>query len=420
MYDIVLWGATGHTGRPAARYLQARYAREGKIRFAIAGRNRAKLEALRAEINAPDLDILIVPGGDMAAAERVARSTRVVCSTVAPAALFASDMVAACARHGTDYCDLSGELHWLRRMIDTHDETAKASGARILNACGFDSIPSDLGVQMLQAEAYARIGEHCHYIKNCFHEGHIAVSGGSFASGKGVMEAAALDPQLAQALENPHFLNPNDRLEGAPSPELQKVLWDKDFKQWIMPFPIGGINARIVRRSHALQGFPYGKNFVYEEAKLAGTSLMDRVKAEVETFFTMLFIEADPTSRFGRMLHSLGPKEGTGPTDEQVRNNGPFSFEMIGKTPSGKTLRAYVYSDWDPGHGGTAAMLCDTAYCLAKLRDKTGREGGFTTTSVALGAVLREHLAQNAGVEFGVGAREKKPAGVFPGDGLVV
>lgn len=407
MYDIILWGASGFTGRPAARYLQARYGHQGKIRWAIAGRNRAKLEAVRQEINAPDLDILIVPGGDAKAAERVARSTKVVCATVAPAARNASEMVAACVRHGTDYCDLSGELHWLRRMIDQHDAAARSSGARILNACGFDSIPSDLGVQMLQQESMNRFGEYCHYIKNCFHEGHIAVSGGSFASGKGVMEAAAQDPALAQRLENPHFLNPDDRLNGPARPELEKVVWDKDFKQWIMPFPIGGINARIVRRSHALQDFPYGKDFIYEEAKLAGKGMVNRIKAVAETMVTKLFIETDPHSRFGMLLHGLGPKLGDGPTDEQVRGNGPFSFEMIGKTASGKSLRAYVYSDWDPGHGGTAAMLCDTAFCLAMLRDKTGREGGFTTTSVALGNVLREHLAHNAGIEFGTGTRER-------------
>lgn len=418
MYDIILWGATGFTGRPAARYLQARYARQGKIRWAIAGRDRAKLEAVRNDINAPELDILIVPGGDAAAAERVARSTKVVCATVAPAARLASEMVAACARHGTDYCDLSGELHWLRQMIDTHDATARASGARILNACGFDSIPSDLGVQMLQQEAMARFGEYCRTIKNCFHEGHIAVSGGSFASGKGVMEAAARDPHLAKLLENPHFLNPNDRLEGAASPELQHVVWDRDFGQWIMPFPIGGINARIVRRSHALQDFAYGKNFVYDEAKLAGKGWLNRFKAVAETYVTQLFIEADPTTRFGRMLHGLGPKEGAGPTDEQVRNNGPFSFEMIGKTPSGKVLRGFVYSDWDPGHGGTSAMLCDTAVCLAMTRDGAVRQGGFTTTSVALGPVLREQLKHNAGVEFGIGTREKRSHRIFPMDAL--
>lgn len=419
MYDIILWGASGFTGRPAARYLQAKYGRQGKLRWAIAGRNRAKLEAVRQEINAPDLDIIIVPGGDAAAAEQVARNTRVVCSTVAPAARHASEMVAACARLGTDYCDLSGELHWLRHMIDEHDATARASGARILNACGFDSIPSDLGVQYLQQEAMARYGEYCHVIRNCFHEGHIAVSGGSFASGKGVMEAAALDPALAAKMDNPHFLNPNDRLNGPATPELQRVSYDADFGQWIMPFPIGGINARIVRRSHALQDFPYGKDFIYEEAKLAGTGLFNRVKAEAETWITRLFIETDPLSRFGRLLHGLGPAEGDGPSDDQVRNNGPFSFVMIGKTPSGKTLKGYVYSDWDPGHGGTAAMLCDTAYCLAKLRDKTGQKGGFTTTSVALGNVLREHLAQHAGIEFGIGTRSKTARRHFPMDALI-
>ncbi len=402
MFDIILWGATGFTGRQAARYLHAQYGSKGLIRWAIAGRDRSRLEAIRARIGAPQLEILIVPGGDAAAADQLAQSTRVVCSTVAPAAQYASEMVAACVRHGTDYCDLSGELHWLRAMIDRHDAAAKASGARILNACGFDSIPSDLGVQFLQEQAQQRFGEYCQHIKNCFDQGHIAVSGGSFASGLGVMQAVARDPQLASLIADPNSLNPRDRMRGASNPELKRVQHDADFNQYVMPFPVGGINTRIVRRSHALTNFQYGEDFIYDEAKLAGTGLAAKARAQLETFFTRLFVEGDPDSRFTRLLHGLGPKVGDGPSDEQVSKNGPFSFRMIGKTRSGKTLRGYVYSDWDPGHGGTAAMLCDTAYCLAMERDKTGRCGGFTTTSVALGSVLRERLRTCAKVEFGL------------------
>ena len=405
MYDIILWGATGFTGRQTARYLHEHYGKSGKIRWAIAGRYPDRLEAVRDRIGAPDLDILIVPGGDATSARDLASRTRVVCSTVAPAAQYASEMVAACVEQGIDYCDLSGELHWLRQMIDQHDAAAKKSGARILNACGFDSIPSDLGVQLLQRTALERFGEYCTHIKNCFDQGHIAVSGGSYASGLGVMKAVANDPDLAVLLADPNSLNPRDKMRGAYLPELDHVKYDPDFRQYVMPFPIGGINTRIVRRSHALTDFQYGEDFVYEEAKLAGTGLGAKTRAQLETFFTKLFVEGDPNTRFTRILHSLGPKPGSGPTDEQIKTNGPFSFKMLGTTASGKTLRGYVYSEWDPGHGGTAAMLGDTAYCLAMKREETGREGGFTTTSVALGDVLREQLAREAKIEFGIGER---------------
>ncbi|HVL02665.1 MAG TPA: saccharopine dehydrogenase NADP-binding domain-containing protein [Dongiaceae bacterium] len=414
-YDIILWGATGFTGRQATRYLHEQYGkpgngRSGGLRWAIAGRDRVRLEAVRAWAGAPELPILIVPGRDAGAAEQMARSTRVVCATVAPAAEYATEMVAACARHGTDYCDLSGELHWLRAMIDRYDNEAKASGARILNACGFDSIPSDLGVQFLQEQAKAQFGEYCNLIRNCFDEGHIAVSGGSFASGLGVMRAVAKDPQLANLIADPNSLNPRDRMRGAFRPELDRVVHDKDFGQYLMPFPIGGINTRIVRRSHALTNFQYGEDFIYEEAKLAGNGLLSKTRAQVENFFTQLFVAGNPESRFTRFLHGLGPKVGDGPTDEQIARNGPFSFRMIGYTPSGKQLRAKVFCARDPGHGGTAAMLGDTAYCLAMERDKTGRIGGFTTTSVALGSVLRERLRGNTGLEFSVEGTSRQSA----------
>lgn len=403
-FDIVLWGATGFTGRQAARYLHEQYGKKGLIRWAIAGRDMARLHKVRRELDTLDLSLLEVPGADAAAADKLARSAHVVCATVAPAAQYASEMVAACARHGSDYCDLSGELHWLRRMIDQYDDLAKSTGARILNACGFDSIPSDLGVQFLQQTAQEKFGEYCVHIKNCFDKGHIAVSGGSFASGLGVMRAVANDKALAELIANPNSLNPRDRMRGAFNPELKQVQFDPDFNQYVMPFPVGGINTRIVRRSHALTNFQYGEDFIYDEAKLAGNGLAAKTRAQLETFFTKLFVEGDPNSTFTRALHGLGPKIGDGPSDAQIKRNGPFSFEMIGKTRSGKMLRGYVFSEWDPGHGGTAAMLCDTAFCLAKMREATGRQGGFTTTSVALGNVLREQLAQHAKIEFGIRA----------------
>lgn len=402
-YDVVLWGATGHTGRPAARYLHEHYGARGALRWAVAGRNRAALEAVRESIGAPTLDILVVPGSDAGAADELARSTHVVCATVAPSAQHASEMVEACVRHGTDYCDLSGELHWLRDMIDRHHEAACASGARVLNACGFDSIPSDLGVQFLQEQALARCGEYCQRIRNCFDRGHIAISGGSFASGLGVMEAIAHEPRYAELISNPHSLNPRERMRGAATPDLERVIFDADFDAWVAPFPLGGINTRMVRRSHALQDFPYGQDFVYEEWKLAGKGPIAKLRAQAEGFFGRMFMAGDPRSPLSRLVHRLGPRPGDGPSEEQMAQYGPFSFRMIGTTRSGKLLRGYVFSKRDPGHGGTAAMLCDTAWCLAMERERTGRVGGFTTPSVALGAVLREQLHTHAGVQFGIG-----------------
>ena len=403
-FDIILWGATGHTGRPAALYLQRQYGNQ--LRWAIAGRDQAKLERVKAEVGNADLPIFIVPGSDRAAADAVASQTRVVASTVAPGAQHATEMVEACIEYGTHMADLCGELHWLRQMMDTHDPAAQAGKVKIVNCCGLDSIPSEYLVHRMQQAALEHFGEYCSHITNCFSHGHIAVSGGSFASGKGVMQAVANDPDMADMIANPYSLNPPDLLEGPHCPDLEQVEFHPDFDQYIMPLPFGQINARIVRRSHAVLGSPWGANFTYREAKLAGKGPVKRIKAELESRLTRLFVEADPNTRAGRFLHSLGPKEGSGPSDKQIASNGPCGFKAVGTTPSGKKLKGWMHTHWDPGHGGTAAMLVDSAYCLAKRQDEieaeTGRTGGYLTPYLAMGEVLREQLEQNAGIHWGV------------------
>lgn len=405
-FDIVIWGATGHTGRPAALYLQRQYGGQGKVRWAIAGRDPHKLEALKAEIGDPELALFVVPGSDREAADRIAARTRVVASTVAPGAKYATEMVQACIAHGTHMADLCGELHWLRRMMDTYDPLAQSANSKIVNCCGLDSIPSEYLVHLMQREAKARFGEYCVSIRNCFSYGRIAVSGGSFASGKGVMEAVANDPAMSEMIANPYSLNPLDQLDGPHCPDLERVEFDADFHQLIMPFPLGQINARVVRRSHALLGKPWGEDFTYMEAKLAGNGMRSRIKAQLESGVTKLFVEADPNTRFGRLLHGLGPKEGDGPSDVQMAANGPCGFEAVGVTPTGRKLRGKMHTHWDPGHGGTAAMLVDAAYCLARKQDEieaeTGRTGGYLTPYLAMGEVLRQQLEKNAGIHWEV------------------
>ena len=403
-FDVILWGATGYTGRPAALYLQRQYG--SRLRWAIAGRDLDKLQALKAEIGDPQLAVFVVPGADRAAADEIAARTRVIASTVAPGARYATEMVEACLAHGTHMADLCGELHWLRQMMDEHDATAQANHVKIVNCCGLDSIPSEYLVHRLQQVAHEQFGEYCSQIRNCFSHGRIAVSGGSFASGKGVMEAVATDPAMSEMIANPYSLNPRDQLSGPHCPDLEQLEYDEDFAQWIMPFPLGQINARVVRRSHALLGSPWGRDFTYMEAKLAGNGVVNRCKAQLETRLTQLFVEADPTTRKGRLLHALGPKEGSGPSDRQMAKNGPCGFQAIGVTPSGRKLKGWMQTHWDPGHGGTAAMLVDAAYCLAKRQDEieseTGRTGGYLTPYLAMGEVLREQLETHAGIHWGV------------------
>ena len=402
-YDIVLWGATGFSGRPAARHLNQHYARKGLIRMAIAGRNPEKLEKLRQELNNPDIGLFVCPGADAAAARKVAAATRVVCSAVGPAAKYSTEMLDACLEHGTDYCDLSGELHWLRRMIDSREDKAREAGVLVINACGMDSIPSEYGVRELQKEAFSKYGEYCNHIKGCFDKGKIAVAGGSFASGKGVMEAMAQDPAMEDIISNPYSINPPGHLtNNPPCPDLEKVIYDPDFGQYIMPFPVGQINARVVRRAHALQNYPYGRDFTYMECKLAGNGLLRKTLAQLETWGVNLFVSADQNSRFGRFLMSLGPKEGSGPSDAQMLKNGPFSFVFFGRTPSGAEVRAHAFSPLDP-HRGTAALLGDTAYCVASQRQQLLQTSGFQTPGTAVGDLLKEQLAATDSLHLGIG-----------------
>lgn len=401
-YDIVIWGATGYSGRPAALYMNRQYASKGLINMAIAGRNPDKLRRVKAEMGNPDIDILVCPGADAEAADKVARSTRVVCSAVGPAARYATEMVDACIANGTDYCDLSGELHWLRHMIDTREQAARDAGVLIINACGLDSIPSEYGVANLQREAQTRYGEYCRHVKGCFDKGRIAVAAGSFESGKGVMQAMANDPAMQDIINNPYSLNPPGHIHGNPDcPDLTTVTYDADFGQYLMPFPVGQINARVVRRAHALSHYPYGKDFTYIECKLAGNGLINKTLARLETWSVDLFVSADQQSRLGKLLMSLGPSEGSGPSDSSMDKNGPFSFVFFGRTPHGQSVRLEAFSPWDP-HRGTAALLADTGFCVSTRRDALQQTSGFWTPGTAIGDLLQAQMAKTGSLVFRV------------------
>lgn len=399
-YDVVVWGATGYSGRPAAIHMNKHYASKGLIKMAIAGRNMDKLKKVHAEMGNPDIGIMVCAGADAKAAEAVAKSTKVVCSAVGPAAVYATEMVDACIANGTDYCDLSGELHWLRNMIDTREQAARDAGVLIINACGMDSIPSEYGVNVLQKAAKETFGEYCTEVKGCFDKGKISVAAGSFESGKGVMQAMANDPAMEDIISNPYSINPPGHIYGNPEcPDLDRVTYDKDFKQYIMPFPVGQINARVVRRAHALNDYPFGKEFTYIECKLAGKGIVNKALAQLETWGVDFFVSADQNSRLGKLLMSLGPKDGVGPSDETMEKNGPFSFVFHGRTPSGKEVRAEAFSPWDP-HRGTAALLADTAFCVATERDSLLQASGFWTPGTAIGERLQKQMEEIGSITF--------------------
>ncbi|WP_426571903.1 saccharopine dehydrogenase family protein [Aquihabitans sp. McL0605] len=396
--DLVLFGATSFVGQILARHLVDRHGTDGSLRWAIAGRSAAKLDQVAAATGA-DVERIVVDASDDAALADLASSTRVVVSTVGPYALYGSPLVAAVAAAGTDYCDLTGEPQWMRKMIDAHSAAAAASGARIVHACGFDSIPSDLGVWFTQQRAAERFDEPCTRIDMRVETMKGGASGGTIASMLNLVAEASADPVLRKELANPYLLAPPDLRSGPAQPDLNRPTKD-DAGRWLAPFVMAGVNTRVVHRSHALLGRPWGPGFRYREAMAMGEGPVGAAKASGLSagVVTMLGLGAlGPTRKLlGRVL----PKPGEGPSPA-AQAKGSFDLRFTGTTADGRTIETQVTGDRDPGYGSTAKMLGETAVAFLDL-DPAEVPGGFWTTSTAFGDRLIERLEAHAGLGFSV------------------
>ncbi len=399
--DLVVFGATSFVGQILCRHLVARHGTEGPLRWAIAGRNAAKLDAVAADTGA-EVERIVADAADDAALADLARSTRVVVSTVGPYARYGSALVAAVAAAGTDYCDLTGEPQWMRRMIDAHSATAEASGARVVHACGFDSIPSDLGVWFTQQRAIERFGQPCEAIAMRVEALRGGASGGTIASMLNLMEEVAADPSLRALLADPYVLAPPDLRTGPPQREVTRPTNDEASGQWVAPFVMAAVNTRVVQRSHALLGRPWGPDFRYDEAMAMGRGPLGAAKAAGLTAGLgggLALAAFGPTrGLLGRVLPEAG--EGPSPTAQE---QGHFDLRFHGTTADGRTIRTSVTGDRDPGYGSTAKMLGETAVALVAL-DPERREvgGGFWTPASAFGDRLVEQLEAEAGLRFSV------------------
>ncbi|HEY0651063.1 saccharopine dehydrogenase family protein, partial [Phenylobacterium sp.] len=216
-FDLIVYGATGYTGRLVAEHLAQRYGVGGEVKWAMAGRSQAKLEQVRDEIGAPkNTPLVVADAADPAQLEAMVKRAKAIITTVGPYQLYGSELVAACAKAGTDCLDLSGEPNWMRRMIDAHDAEAKASGARILHSCGFDSIPFELGVWFCQETAKAKLGGPVPRVKGRVRNMRGGLSGGTAASGAATMAAIQKDPSLLAIMMSPFGLTPG--FEGPAQP----------------------------------------------------------------------------------------------------------------------------------------------------------------------------------------------------------
>jgi len=400
-FDIVLFGATGFTGRLVADYLASASAAR-TVRWALAGRDADKLRKVRDELvaSAPHvkgLEIVVGDALDPAAMRTIAADTRVVCTTVGPYGRYGSALVEACAAEGTDYCDLTGEAPWIRRMIDAHDATAKTTGARIVHCCGFDSIPSDLGVQFLQQEMQRRHGHPASQVSALF-QYRGGTSGGTIASMLDIFENAR-DPEVGRALANPYALDPDPDKRGPDRrPDyFGGISYDRRVRRFTAPFLMAAINTRIVRRSNALAGYPYGEDFRYREVTSLPGSPKGLVAAVTMTAGLAGFGIAATVPWLRKQLAKRLPKPGEGPNQEQ-RERGYFLVTLIGeRNGSDERVVVKVGDRADPGYGSTCKMLGESALCLAF--DNLPKVGGVLTPATAMGPALAERL-RKAGFTF--------------------
>ncbi|WP_336694684.1 saccharopine dehydrogenase family protein [Delftia acidovorans] len=384
-FDLVVHGATGFTGRLVVEYLLRRYPAGSGLRWAMGGRNADKLAAVRDELGAPaDTPLVVTDTGNPASLQALMEQTRLVLTTVGPYQLYGNELVAACARAGVDYVDLCGEPAWMRQMIDAHEAAARASGARIVFSCGFDSIPFDLGVFMLQREMQARFGHPAQRVRGRVRKMKGTFSGGTAASLKATMAAAAARPAVLELLRNPFSLTPG--FEGPRQPSGSKAMMDEALGLWVAPFVMAAINTRNVHRSNFLLGHAYGADFVYDEMLVTGAGEKGEALANA--------VAADKS-----LGADGGPQPGEGPSREE-RESGFYDVLFIGTDAAGNSLRVGVKGDRDPGYGSTSKMITEAAVCL--LQDATDTPGGIWTTAPAMGDALIARLKANAGLSFTV------------------
>jgi short subunit dehydrogenase-like uncharacterized protein len=385
-FDIVVYGATGFTGQLVAEYLASHYPHDRGLKWAMAGRNLDKLKSVRDAIGAsPEIALIVADASDPASLTAMVRQTRSVISTVGPYQLYGSDLVATCATSGTDYLDLCGEPVWMRQMIDAHEAAAKGSGARIVFSCGFDSVPFELGALFVQEQAKRVFGAPASRVKGRVREMRGTLSGGTAASAKATFEAVAKDLSLVAILKNPFALTPG--FEGPKQPPGSKPVYEEDLQSWCAPFMMATINTRNVHRSNMLMGFPYGKDFVYDEMVLTGPG--EKGEANAKRVMAANSEKTGPNA----------PKPGEGPSKEE-RENGRYDLLYVAIAPDGRQVRAAVKGDRDPGYGSTSKMISECAICL--LRDAPDVPAGFWTPGAAMQHKLIKRLVDHAGLSFQV------------------
>ena len=405
-YAVILYGATSFVGQITAHYLtnflsNAKNKDGSNITWAIAGRDEDKLNTLQSKLESK-VDIIIANSKDPASLDDMTKQTQVIISTVGPYLKYGEPLIKSCAENGTDYVDLTGEAIFIKDMMDKYQDTAKQSGARIVNSCGFDSIPSDLGVYFLQEKAKEKFGETCNVINMRVKAAKGGISGGTIASMASIFEEAGEDKSRRKQVANPYLLNDDAEAPNVRQDNVSKPKYDSNHKRWLAPFVMATINTRIVHRSNQLLSYEYGRDFKYDEAMW----MQDGVKGKLSSyamsagllgFATAMMIKP---SRELLSKHVL-PKAGSGPSKDE-QENGYFDIRHFGKTAKNDTITVKVTGDKDPGYGSTSRMIAQAALCLAQDVSKEDVGGGFWTPASAMGDNLISRLEEHSGLSFEV------------------
>ena len=381
-FGVVVYGATGYTGRLVCEYLNNQYGVNGDVKWAMAGRSEEKLVQVRDEMGIPsDVPFVIADAENPESVKKMVNSTQVVLTTVGPYQKYGSDLVRECSETGTDYVDLCGEPAWMHEMIAAHGETAKASGARIVFSCGFDSVPFDLGIYFLQKASIAKLGKPLSRIKGRVRAMKGTFSGGTLESFRLTMKAAAKNPDLIKVLTNPFSLT--ESFTGPEQPSGMAPIFDADLNSWSAPFVMATINTKNIHRSNYLLAHEYGDDFVYDEMMLTGPGEKGESMAKM--------VAADKSMANDPMQPGEGPSK-------ESRETGFYDVLFAGSNNEGDVLMASVKGDKDPGYGSTCKMISESAVCLLKNLDAAS--GGIWTPASAMGSLLIDRLQENAGLTF--------------------
>ena len=381
-FDVIVFGATGYTGKLVAEYMKDQYGDDENIKWAIAGRNMDKLMLVKNDLGLKDeIEMIEVDSSDIDALNKMTSSTKCVLTTVGPYQLYGSDLVQSCANNGTDYVDLTGEPGWMYEMINLCKEQAEKSGSRIVFSCGFDSIPFDLGVYFLQKAFIEKNGKPAERIRGRVQAMNGEFSGGTIASLGATMATLKEKPELIKVLANPFSLS--EGFEGPTQPDDSKVILDEKINMWVAPFVMAPINTKNVHRSNFLLNHMYGENFEYDEMMIAGEGEDGKIIADAMT-------TANP------MGGDNVPQPGEGPSKES-REQGNYDVLFVAESGD-ETMQARVTGDMDPGYGSTSKMIAESALCLVK--DCDTLPGGIYTPAPSMGETLISRLVQRAGLTF--------------------